>query len=61
MNKILCMDQSAIRRIMEVLSPDYKEHKRVGADPFWTKHFATVSLVRNVQIVFFPDSRETSR
>jgi hypothetical protein len=56
--KIVYIDQFAYSNILKMLCPDVQGHKGGVSDPFWKQLFETLSVVRHLQLVAFPDSRE---
>jgi hypothetical protein len=56
--KIVYIDQFAFSNIMKLLSPDVKGHKRTSAEPFWKELFETLAVVRHLQLIACPDSKE---
>jgi len=43
---------------MKFLSPEVKGHERAAAEPFWKELFEILGVVRHLQLVACPDSRE---
>ncbi|HXM98654.1 MAG TPA: hypothetical protein VN982_09285 [Candidatus Dormibacteraeota bacterium] len=56
--KVVYIDQFAFSNIMKFLSPEAKGHERAAAEPFWKQLFETLDVVRHLQLVACPDSRE---
>lgn len=56
--RIVYVDQFAFSNIMKLLSPEVKGHERSTAEPLWKELFETMGVVRHLQLVTFPDSRE---
>jgi hypothetical protein len=56
--KIVYIDQLAFSNIMKFLSSEMKGHERAAAEPFWKELFETLGVVRHLQLVACPDSRE---
>jgi hypothetical protein len=56
--KIVYVDQFAFSNIMKFLSPETKGHERAAAEPFWRELFEILGVVRHLQLVACPDSRE---
>ena len=56
--KIVYVDQFAYSDIMKMLCPDVQGHGRAASNPFWRELFEVMGVVRNLQLVAFPDSRE---
>ncbi len=56
--KIVYVDQFAFSNIMKFLSPEVKGHERAAAEPFWKELFEILGVVRHLQLVACPDSRE---
>lgn len=56
--KIVYVDQLAFSNIMKFLSPEVKGHERAAAEPFWKELFEILGVVRHLQLVACPDSRE---
>jgi len=56
--KIVYVDQFAYSNIMKMLCPDVQGHERAASDPFWKELFETLGVVRHLQLVACPDSRE---
>ncbi|MGH9495452.1 MAG: hypothetical protein ACRD3B_10680 [Candidatus Sulfotelmatobacter sp.] len=55
---IVYIDQFAFSNIMKMLCPDVQGHERAASDPFWKELFETLGVVRHLQLVACPDSRE---
>ncbi|MGA8072478.1 MAG: hypothetical protein WB995_03325 [Candidatus Acidiferrales bacterium] len=43
---------------MKVLSPEVKGHERTASEPLWKQLFEILEIVRHLQLVACPDSRE---
>ncbi|HWF39557.1 MAG TPA: hypothetical protein VG322_13615 [Candidatus Acidoferrales bacterium] len=56
--RIVYIDQFAYSNILKMLCPDVQGHEGAASDPFWKELFETLSVVRHLQLVAFPDSRE---
>jgi hypothetical protein len=56
--KIVYVDQFAFSNIMKFLNPEVKGHERAAAEPFWKELFEILGVVRHLQLVACPDSRE---
>lgn len=56
--KIVYVDQFAYSNILKMLCPDVQGHEGAASDPFWKELFETLGVVRHLQLVAFPDSRE---
>lgn len=56
--KIVYIDQFAYSNIMKMLCPDVQGHERAASEPFWKELFETLGVVRHLQLVACPDSRE---
>jgi hypothetical protein len=56
--RIVYVDQFAYSNIMKMLCPDVQRHERAASDPFWKQLFETLGVVRHLQLVACPDSRE---
>ena len=56
--KIVYVDQFAYSNILKVLCPEVQGHARTAADPFWRELFDALGVVRHLQLVACPDSRE---
>src|SRR5216684_3144705 len=56
--RIVYVDQLAFSNIMKSLNPDVKGYERAVAEPFWKELFEMLGVVRHLQLVACPDSRE---
>lgn len=56
--KIVYIDQFAYSNILKMLCPDVQGHEEATADPFWKELFGVLGVVRHLQLVACPDSRQ---
>ena len=56
--RVVYLDQSAISNMMKTLNPEVKGHKRTTEQKFWIRLFEHLEIVRSLQLVVCPESRE---
>jgi hypothetical protein len=56
--KIVYLDQFVFSNFVKILDSDIDGHERAIADPFWKDLFEILGVVRHIQLVACPDSRE---
>lgn len=56
--KIVYIDQFVFSNIMKTLSPEVQGHKTAASQSFWKELFEALDVVRHLQLVACPDSRE---
>jgi hypothetical protein len=56
--KIVYIDQFVFSNFVKILDPEIGGHERATSDPFWKQLFEILGVVRNIQLVACPDSRE---
>jgi hypothetical protein len=59
--KIVYIDQFAFSNIMKMLCPDVQGHEAAARQRFWKELFEILGVVRHIQLVACPDSREHER
>ena len=56
--KIIYIDQFVFSTFVKILDFDIDGHERATSEPFWKQLFEILSVVRHIQLVACPDSRE---
>jgi hypothetical protein len=56
--KVIYIDQFVFSNFVKVLDPEIRGHERAASDPFWKQLFEILDVVRHIQLVACPDSRE---
>jgi hypothetical protein len=56
--KIVYIDQFVFSNFVKILDPEIDGHERATSDPFWKQLFEILDVVRHIQLVACPDSRE---